>query len=51
VAGELGLTPNAVYIARSRILGRLREVLLDLGEADLGTREPAHAPGAGGGVR
>ena len=27
VAAELGLTPNAVYLARSRILRRLREVM------------------------
>ncbi len=33
VAAEFGMTPNAVYIAKSRILGRLREVLMDLGEA------------------
>jgi RNA polymerase sigma-70 factor (ECF subfamily) len=33
VAAELGMTANAVYIAKSRILGRLREVLIDLGEA------------------
>jgi RNA polymerase sigma-70 factor, ECF subfamily len=32
VAAELGMTPTAVYIAKSRILGRLREVLADLGE-------------------
>ncbi len=33
VAAELGLTPTAVYIAKSRILSRLREVLADLGES------------------
>jgi RNA polymerase sigma-70 factor (ECF subfamily) len=33
VADELGMTPNAVYIARSRILARLRELLAELGEA------------------
>jgi RNA polymerase sigma-70 factor (ECF subfamily) len=27
VAGDLGISRNAVYIARSRILGRLREIL------------------------
>lgn len=30
VAAELGITPNAVYIARSRVLRRLREELRDL---------------------
>jgi RNA polymerase sigma-70 factor (ECF subfamily) len=33
VAIELGLTRNAIYIAKSRILGRLRELLADLGES------------------
>jgi RNA polymerase sigma-70 factor (ECF subfamily) len=33
VAAELGLTPTAVYIAKSRILSRLREILADLGES------------------
>jgi RNA polymerase sigma-70 factor (ECF subfamily) len=30
VAGELGITPNAVYLARSRVLRRLREELQGL---------------------
>jgi RNA polymerase sigma-70 factor (ECF subfamily) len=30
VAGELGLTPNAVYLARSRVLARLRGELAGL---------------------
>ena len=30
VAGELGLTPNAVYVARSRVLKRLRQELAGL---------------------
>jgi RNA polymerase sigma-70 factor, ECF subfamily len=30
VAAELGLTPGAVYVARSRVLARLREELRDL---------------------
>jgi RNA polymerase sigma-70 factor (ECF subfamily) len=30
VAAELGLTPGAVYVARSRVLARLREELQDL---------------------
>jgi RNA polymerase sigma-70 factor (ECF subfamily) len=36
-AAELGMTPNAVYIARSRILARLRELLAELGEAQFDT--------------
>jgi RNA polymerase sigma-70 factor (ECF subfamily) len=32
VAADLGMTPNAVYIARSRVLSRLRELLADLEE-------------------
>jgi RNA polymerase sigma-70 factor, ECF subfamily len=34
VAALLGMTVNAVYVGRSRILGRLREVLVDLGESE-----------------
>ena len=30
VAGELGVTPNAIYLARGRILSRLRAELADL---------------------
>src|SRR5262245_35668003 len=30
VAAELGLTPNAVYVARSRVLKRLRQEPADL---------------------
>ena len=30
VAAELGLTPNAVYVARSRVLKRLRRELAGL---------------------
>jgi RNA polymerase sigma-70 factor (ECF subfamily) len=33
VAAELGLSPNAVYIAKSRILARLRGLLVELGES------------------
>ena len=32
VAAELGVTANAVYLARSRIRKRLRELLVELGE-------------------
>jgi RNA polymerase sigma-70 factor (ECF subfamily) len=32
VAADLGMSVNAVYIARSRVLGRGRELLQDLGE-------------------
>lgn len=32
VAADLGLTPNAIYLAKSRILRRLRIVLEELGE-------------------
>jgi RNA polymerase sigma-70 factor, ECF subfamily len=37
VAAEYGMTPNAVYVAKSRILARLREILADLGESEPGT--------------
>jgi RNA polymerase sigma-70 factor (ECF subfamily) len=37
VASELGMTPNAVYIAKSRILGRLRQLLVELGESSFDT--------------
>ena len=37
VAAELGMTPNAVYVAKSRVLSRLREILADLGESEPGT--------------
>jgi RNA polymerase sigma-70 factor (ECF subfamily) len=36
VAAELRMTPNAVYVAKSRILSRLRDVLADLGESAFG---------------
>jgi RNA polymerase sigma-70 factor (ECF subfamily) len=36
VAAEYGMTPNAIYVAKSRILSRLREVLADLGESEPG---------------
>ena len=35
VATELGVTPTAVYIAKSRILSRLRELLAELGESGI----------------
>jgi len=38
VAAEFGMTPNAVYVAKSRILSRLREVLAELGESEPGTK-------------
>lgn len=41
VAAEHGMTPNAVYVAKSRILSRLREVLADLGESESGTASVA----------
>jgi RNA polymerase sigma-70 factor, ECF subfamily len=37
VAAEYGMTCNAVYVAKSRILSRLREILADLGESEPGT--------------
>jgi RNA polymerase sigma-70 factor, ECF subfamily len=37
VAAEYGMTPNAVYVAKSRVLARLREILADLGESEPGT--------------
>jgi RNA polymerase sigma-70 factor (ECF subfamily) len=37
VAAEYGMTPNAIYVAKSRILSRLRDVLADLGESEPGT--------------
>jgi RNA polymerase sigma-70 factor (ECF subfamily) len=36
VAAEYGMTPNAVYVAKSRILARLREILAELGESEPG---------------
>jgi RNA polymerase sigma-70 factor, ECF subfamily len=36
VAAEHGMTPNAVYVAKSRVLARLREVLAELGESEPG---------------
>jgi RNA polymerase sigma-70 factor, ECF subfamily len=41
VAAEHGMTPNAVYVAKSRILSRLREILADLGELEPGTASMA----------
>jgi len=40
VAAELSLSPNAVYIAKSRVLRRLREVLAELDAAQF---EPDHS--------
>jgi RNA polymerase sigma-70 factor (ECF subfamily) len=37
VAAEFGMTSNAVYVAKSRILSRLREILAELGEPEPGT--------------
>jgi len=30
VAAELGISPNAVYLAKARVLGRLRQELHDV---------------------
>ena len=32
IAADLGKTCNAVYIAKSRVLKRVRDVLVELGE-------------------
>jgi RNA polymerase sigma-70 factor (ECF subfamily) len=48
VAQDLGLTPGAVYIARSRVLARLRERVEQLtqdGGLDAGGEEDFHEPG------
>jgi RNA polymerase sigma-70 factor, ECF subfamily len=47
VAAEYGMTPNAVYVAKSRILARLREILADIGETEPGTASLA-VPAPGG---
>ena len=33
VAGDLGMTPNAIYVAKSRVLARIRAILGELGES------------------
>jgi RNA polymerase sigma-70 factor (ECF subfamily) len=43
VAGELGLSVNAVYIARSRVTSRLKEVIEALGDPLDGLEGFAHA--------
>jgi RNA polymerase sigma-70 factor (ECF subfamily) len=40
VAADLGMTPNAIYLAKARVLHRLREALTELGE-------DKHSPGRG----
>ena len=40
VAAEHGMTPNAVYVAKSRVLARLREILADLGESEPDAASP-----------
>ena len=51
IAAEMGKSRNAVYIAKSRVLRRVRETLKQLGElggaADTvdGPQEPNHDPG------
>ncbi len=34
VAVEHGMTPNAIYVAKSRVLARLRQILAELGETE-----------------
>jgi RNA polymerase sigma-70 factor (ECF subfamily) len=41
VATELGITPNAVYLARSRILHRLRAEFEELIHSEVGTNPPS----------
>ncbi len=41
VAAEHGMTPNAVYVAKSRVLSRLREILVELGESKTDTASQA----------
>jgi RNA polymerase sigma-70 factor (ECF subfamily) len=43
VAADYGMTPNAVYVAKSRILARLREILANLGESEPGNTEPGRS--------
>ena len=44
VAADLGMTENAVYIAKSRILCRLREVAVQLGESTYEAADMAPCP-------
>jgi RNA polymerase sigma-70 factor (ECF subfamily) len=42
VAGELGLSVGAVYVARSRVLGRLRKRVESLGDGTIAFAEESH---------